>query len=62
VKKQKKRREPETSTLAKKPQRKLGIYRSRIKIADEFDAPLPDEILDAFEGRAEKREKKQTSK
>src|ERR1700739_2201744 len=27
----------------------LGAYGDTIKIADDFDAPLPDEILDAFE-------------
>ena len=32
--------------------RKLGGLRGRIRIADDFDAPLPDELLDAFEGRS----------
>ena len=32
--------------------RKLGAYGDTIKIADDFDAPLPDEVLDAFAGRA----------
>jgi len=31
-----------------KPKRKLGIYGDTIQISDDFDAPLPDEILDAF--------------
>ena len=35
--------------------RQLGMYRDRVWIADDFDAPLPDEILGAFEGRAPKR-------
>ena len=43
---------------AKKPKRKLGMYRDLIKIADDFDAPLPDEILDAFEGRPRRTKKK----
>jgi prevent-host-death family protein len=30
--------------------RSQGAYGDTIKIADDFDAPLPDEILDAFEG------------
>lgn len=30
--------------------RNQGAYGDTIKIADDFDAPLPDEILDAFEG------------
>lgn len=30
--------------------RVLGAYGDTIKIADDFDAPMPDEILDAFDG------------
>lgn len=33
-------------------QRRPDRYRGRIWIADDFDAPLPDELLDAFEGRS----------
>jgi prevent-host-death family protein len=29
-----------------------GYWRGRVRIADDFDAPLPDEILEAFEGEA----------
>ena len=29
--------------------RKLGMDRGRFVIADDFDAPLPDDLLDAFE-------------
>jgi prevent-host-death family protein len=36
---------------APEPMRKLGAYRGTLKITDDFDAPLPDEILDLFEGR-----------
>ena len=32
--------------------RKPGFLRGRIRIAADFDAPLPTELLDAFEGRA----------
>lgn len=32
------------------PVRKPGSLKGKIKIADDFDAPLPDEILNAFEG------------
>lgn len=28
-----------------------GSMKARIKIADDFDAPLPDDLLDLFEGR-----------
>lgn len=31
--------------------RKPGDWKGRVVIAPDFDAPLPDEILDAFEGR-----------
>jgi prevent-host-death family protein len=41
-----------------KPKRKLGCYGDTIKIADDFDAPLPDEILDAFEGRVRRKKVK----
>jgi prevent-host-death family protein len=43
---------------AGKSKRKLGFFGDTIKIADDFDAPLPDEILDAFEGRKPRRRKK----
>ena len=32
--------------------RKPGFLKGKIKIAADFDAPLPAELLDAFEGRA----------
>ena len=28
-----------------------GTYAGRIRIADDFDAPLPDRVLDEFEGK-----------
>ncbi|MFP4896861.1 type II toxin-antitoxin system Phd/YefM family antitoxin [Paraburkholderia sp. EG304] len=34
-----------------KPLRRFGVMRDKIRIADDFDAPLPDDLLDAFEGR-----------
>ena len=43
---------------SQKPVRKLGAYGDTIKIADDFDAPLPDDILDAFEGRRRRKRKK----
>ena len=30
--------------------RKLGALRGKIRIGKDFDAPLPDDLLDAFEG------------
>ncbi len=38
--------------------RELGIYGDTLKIADDFDAPLPDDILDLFEGRQPRKRKK----
>ena len=38
--------------------RKLGIFRGQITIPDDFDAPLPDDILDAFEGKPRRVRKK----
>ena len=35
------------------PARKLGALRGRIRMSNDFDAPLPDEILEAFEGGPE---------
>ncbi len=36
--------------IEKKPQRKPGSLKGKIKISKDFDAPLPDEILEDFEG------------
>ncbi len=30
--------------------RKLGLMRGRIRIGEDFDAPLPEAILQSFEG------------
>jgi prevent-host-death family protein len=34
-----------------KPARKPGFLKGKLHTPDDFDAPLPDEILDAFEGK-----------
>ena len=39
------------ATTPRKP-RKLGVLKGRLRIRKDFDAPLPDELLDAFEGRS----------
>jgi prevent-host-death family protein len=31
--------------------RKLGVLKGKIKVPDDFDAPLPAKVLAAFEGR-----------
>lgn len=37
-----------------KPRRRRtpGTYRGKIKITEAFYAPLPDDVLDAFEGKS----------
>lgn len=35
--------------ILKKPQRKFGVLKGKIKISKDFDAPLSDEILADFE-------------
>lgn len=34
-----------------RPRRKPGVWKGKVWIADDFDAPLPPEILDPFYGR-----------
>lgn len=35
------------------PQRKIrfGLLKGKVKVAKDFDAPLPDDVLGQFEGR-----------
>ena len=40
---------------AKLKPRPLGLLKGKIWIADDFDAPLPDDLLDAMEGKDEKQ-------
>lgn len=35
--------------IGKKPERRFGVLKGKIKIAKDFDAPLPDEFLADFE-------------
>jgi prevent-host-death family protein len=35
----------------KKKQIKFGVLKGKVRISDDFDAPLPPEILAGFEGR-----------
>jgi len=39
----------------KKKKRELGFLRGKIWIAEDFDAPLPDDLLDLFEGKEPKK-------
>lgn len=36
---------------SEKPKRKPGALKGKIKIAADFDAPLPEDILNQFEGK-----------
>jgi prevent-host-death family protein len=31
--------------------RRLGILAGRLRVPEDFDAPLPDELIEAFQGR-----------
>jgi len=37
--------------LGPQPKRRLGILVGKLRVPEDFDAPLPDEIVNAFEGR-----------
>jgi len=43
---------------AQKVNRQLGFYEGKFTVPDDFDAPLPDKILDAFERKANQRRRK----
>jgi prevent-host-death family protein len=36
--------------LAKQPQRKPGFLKNKVKIAPDFNTPLPEDILASFRG------------
>lgn len=35
---------------AKPPLRRAGALKGKIKVADDFDAPLPEDVASSFEG------------
>jgi prevent-host-death family protein len=35
-----------------KQKRVLGLMAGQMRVSDDFDAPLPDDLLDAFEGHS----------
>jgi prevent-host-death family protein len=37
-------------TQARK-KRKLGVLAGKLRVPDDFDRPLPQEVIDSFEGR-----------
>lgn len=40
-----------TQLVGKKRRIKFGVLKGKVRVAHDFDAPLPDEELAAFEGR-----------
>jgi len=42
-----------TSAASAKPKKRLGLLEGKLTIPDDFDAPLPQEILAAFTGERE---------
>jgi len=34
-----------------RPKRRLGVLAGKLRVSDDFDDPLPDEMLDEFESR-----------
>jgi len=42
--------------------RVLGILRGEFSVPDDFDAPLPEDVLELFEGRAQKHSRKAKKK
>lgn len=41
-----------TPLASKRPRRQPGGWEGRVKISEDFDEPLPDSLLAAFEGRS----------
>jgi prevent-host-death family protein len=37
--------------------RKLGMFEGKFVVPEDFDEPLPEEVLDAFEGKARRKRK-----
>ena len=37
--------------ITKKKVRKMGLLKGKMHIAKDFEAPLPQDVLDAFEGK-----------
>ncbi len=42
-----------TSVVSAKPKKRLGLLEGKLIVPDDFDDPLPPEILAAFEGGTE---------
>lgn len=42
-----------SATTSDIPEKRIGLLAGKLTIPDDFDAPLPEELLNAFEGKAE---------
>jgi Antitoxin of toxin-antitoxin stability system len=42
-----------TSAATARPRKRIGLMEGKLTIPDDFDEPLPPELLSAFEGGAE---------
>lgn len=38
---------------AEKPKRQFGLWAGQVRIGDDFDDPLPEDIMKAFRGESE---------
>src|SRR6266403_1903950 len=47
---------------AEETTRKLGLFRGQMTIPEDFDAPLPEDILDAFGGKVPRTKTKRKTK
>ena len=43
--------------LEQRRPRRLGLLKGKIWVAKDFNAPLPDDLLDLFEGKGEPKHK-----
>ena len=46
-------KEEEDQPTALPPRRELGLLRGKLWVADDFDAPLPEEIQKYFDGESD---------
>jgi prevent-host-death family protein len=37
--------------LGPRRKRRLGVLAGKLRVPEDFDTPLPDEVIEAFEGR-----------
>ena len=39
-------------------EREFGMFKGKFVVPDDFDSPLPDDLLDLFEGKPKRKRKK----